>query len=317
MSRPDPSSRSVAPSTPPSSPSGSEAVSHPRAIALAVIVTVLWSSSWVLIRFGLDDADLPPVTFAGLRYGTAAIVLWLALAARVRRGGPIARPGRRDLAAYAALGLVFYGLTQGAQFVAIDRQPAATTSLLLSLTPLAVAGVGAVALGEGVTRRQLVGAATVVAGALLYLAGDLGATAVGLLAAAVALAANTTSSVAGRSVNRRHTSSPLVVTTVSMTVGAASLIAVGLAVEGVPSIGGAAIAIIAWLAVVNTALAFTLWNISLRSLTAVESSGINNLMLVQIALLAWIFLDEAPGGFGLLGIAVVSVGVFLTQTRRH
>lgn len=290
---------------------------HRRAIALAVLVTVLWSSSWVLIRFGLDDADLPPITFAGLRYGAAALVLWASLAVRARRGEALSRPTRRDLGAYAALGLVFYGVTQGAQFVAIDRQPAATTSLLLSLTPLIVAGVGVVALGESVTRRQLVGALLVVVGAASYLAGDLGATAVGLVAAAVGLAANATSSIAGRSVNRRSTSSPLVVTTVSMTVGAVSLIVVGLLVDGVPSVGGTAIAIVLWLAVVNTALAFTLWNVSLRSLSAVESAGINNLMLVQIALLAWLFLDEAPGVLGLVGIVVVSAGVFLTQTRRR
>lgn len=290
---------------------------HRRAIALAVLVTVLWSSSWVLIRFGLDDADLPPITFAGLRYGLAAIVLWGSLAVRARRGDALPRPSRRDVAAYAALGLVFYGVTQGAQFVAIDRQPAATTSLLLSLTPLIVAGVGVVALGETVTRRQIVGALLVVGGAVLYLAGDLGATTVGLVAAGIGLAANATSSIAGRSVNRRSTSSPLVVTTVSMSVGAISLIVVGLVIDGVPTLSGKAIAIVGWLAVVNTAVAFTLWNVSLRSLTAVESAGINNLMLVQIALLAWAFLDEAPGAFGLVGIVVVSAGVFLTQTRRR
>ena len=290
---------------------------HRRAIALAVLVTVLWSSSWVLIRFGLDDADLPPITFAGLRYGAAALVLWASLAVRVRQGDALPRPSGRDLGVYAALGLVFYGVTQGAQFVAIDRQPAATTSLLLSLTPLIVAGVGVVALGESVTRRQVVGAVLVVGGAALYLAGDLGATTVGLIAAGIGVAANATSSIAGRSVNRRSTSSPLVVTTVSMSVGAAALIVVGLVIDGVPTLSAEAVGIIAWLAVVNTALAFTLWNVSLRSLTAVESAGINNLMLVQIALLAWAFLDEAPGVFGFFGIVVVSAGVFLTQTRQR
>ncbi len=40
----------------------------------AILVTVLWSSSWVLIRIGLDDESLPPLTFAGLRYGLAALV---------------------------------------------------------------------------------------------------------------------------------------------------------------------------------------------------------------------------------------------------
>ena len=49
--------------------------SHARAVWAALLVTVLWSSSWVLIRIGLDDEGLPPITFAGLRYTVAALVL--------------------------------------------------------------------------------------------------------------------------------------------------------------------------------------------------------------------------------------------------
>jgi drug/metabolite transporter (DMT)-like permease len=41
--------------------------------------------------------------------------------------------------------------------------------------------------------------------------------------------------------------------------------------------------IIGWLSVINTAFAFTLWNHTLRTLTAVESSVMNNTVLVQIA----------------------------------
>jgi len=37
-----------------------------RAILQALIVTFLWSTSWVLIKIGLED--IPAVTFAGLRY---------------------------------------------------------------------------------------------------------------------------------------------------------------------------------------------------------------------------------------------------------
>jgi drug/metabolite transporter (DMT)-like permease len=36
-------------------------------------------------------------------------------------------------------------------------------------------------------------------------------------------------------------------------------------------------------------------------------------MLIQIALLAWIFLDERPGAHEIVGILLVSIGVFLTQ----
>ena len=86
--------------------------------------------------------------------------------------------------------------------------------------------------------------------------------------------------------------------------------------EGIPAVTMKGWLIILWLAVVNTALAFTLWNLSLQRLSAVESASINNTMLVQIAILAWVFLGEAPGAFGLLGIALVSVGVYIVQSTR-
>ena len=103
------------------------------------------------------------------------------------------------------------------------------------------------------------------------------------------------------------------VTAFSMSIGAVFLVVIGLGVEGMPTVSFRAWLIIGWLAVVNTALAFTLWNLSLRRLSAVESAGINNTMLIQIAILAWIFLDEAPGAAEVGGILLVSLGVFLIQ----
>ncbi|HWL42834.1 MAG TPA: DMT family transporter [Ilumatobacter sp.] len=289
---------------------------HRRAIAAALLVTLLWSSSWVLIRVGLDDDQLPPVTFAALRYMAAALVLWAVVAAR---RVPVRTPGwsARELAGLAVLGVVFYTVTQGAQFVAIAHQPAATSSLVLSLTPLVVALVGAVLLGERPTRAQLVGGCVVAAGAAVYFAGSLGATRVGIVAVTIALCANVAGSVLGRHVNRGTGRPALVVTAISMSVGALLLGAVGLAAEDLPRLSARAIVIVVWLAVVNTALAFTLWNHALRRLTAVESAGINNLMLIQIAGLAWVFLDEPLGAAGALGVVLVSVGVYLTQRRRR
>jgi drug/metabolite transporter (DMT)-like permease len=264
----------------------------------------------------MDDESLSPLTFAGLRYGCAAVVLWIwVLATPARRH--VAALGRRDVVGLALLGVGFYAVTQGAQFVAIDNQPAATTSLVLSLTPLAVVWVGARTIAERASGRQLGGSALVAAGAWIYFAGELAATTIGMVAALVGLAANTISSVAGRSVNRRAAQPPVVVTAVSMTIGAALLMIVGTGLDGLPVLTLRAGLIVAWLAVVNTALAFTLWNLSLRHLSAVESSGINNLMLIQIAVLAWIFLGEAPGLWGFVGIGVVSTGVFLTQRARR
>jgi drug/metabolite transporter (DMT)-like permease len=209
--------------------------------------------------------------------------------------------------------VLFYALTQGAQFVAIDSQPAATSSLVLSWTPLLVAALAARTITEPPATRQIVGAVLVAGGAFAYFVGDLGATWVGMTAALIGLGANASSALLGRRVNRDGTAGPIVITSVSMAVGSVILLALGLTIEGVPDVSGRAWILITWLAVVNTALAFSLWNLSLQKLSAVESAGINNTMLVQIGLLGWVFLDEPLGPPEIAGIVLVSIGVFLTQ----
>ena len=287
---------------------------RPRAIALALLVTVLWSSSWILIRWGLDDHGLRPLGFAGLRYGLAALVVTGWVVARPTLRETVARLNKREVATLGGLGIIFYSLTQGAQFVAIDSQPAATTSLVLSATPLFVSLASRRLLGEPPTGRQIVGSVLIAGGALAYFAGDLGFTAVGMAAALVALGSNATAALLGRSVNRALSLPAEVVTAVSMGIGALILLGAGLAVEGFPRLHPAGWAIVVWLAVVNTAAAFTLWNWSLRHLTATASAGINNTMLIQIALLAWLFLAERPGPIQWTGMAAVSFGVLLAQS---
>lgn len=289
--------------------------SHARAVWTALFVTMLWSSSWVLIRIGLDDEELPPLTFAGLRFTVAAMVLlgWT-VSSRSRRH-QFVKLDRSTIKMLVILGLVYFSVTQGAQFVAIDAQPAATSSLMLAPTAFFVAVLSSWSIGERVSARQLIGAVLVAGGAAVYFSGDLGATWVGMVASSAGLTANVAGALLGRHVNRQGNASPLVVTTVSMTIGAAVLLAIGLGVEGLPDLGVKSALIIGWLAFVNTAIAFTLWNTAQRRLAAVESSAINNTMLIQIAALAWVFLGERPGALGVIGIVIVSGGAFLAQTR--
>ena len=285
-----------------------------RAVLTALFVTFLWSSSWVLIRWGLDEEALEPITFAALRYGLAALVLIVWVVSRKSSRTDLFRLNRASFIQIVVLGLVFYALTQGAQFVAIDNQPAATTSLVLSWTPMLVALAGGWSIAESSSSRQLGGTLLVVAGAWFYFAGDLGATAAGMAAALIGLGANVASSLLGRHLNRQNSVPPVVLTALSMAVGAAILTMGGVAIEGIPVISARAWFIILWLAVINTAFAFTLWNKSLRRLSALESAAVNNTMLIQIAVLAWIFLDEPLGFREALGILLVTLGTLLTQT---
>ena len=284
------------------------------AILLALLVTVLWSTSWVLIKVGLRE--IPPLPFAGLRYALATLVL---VPFFLRAGGTSAlrKLPARGWAEILFLGILFYTLTQGAQFVALERLPAVTVNLLLGLTSPLVALLGIRLLSERPVPVQWAGLVLAVVGAGVYfgpLAVHRGET-IGLLVAGLGVLANAGSSLLGRAVNRRGDLSPLVVTTASMGVGAGLLLGVGLAREGLPRLGWLEWGIVVWLAVVNTALAFTLWNRTLRVLSAMESSVINTAMMVEIPVLAALFLGERPGPVEIFGFCIAAAGIVLVQLR--
>jgi drug/metabolite transporter (DMT)-like permease len=278
----------------------------------ALFVTFLWSTSWVLIKFGLKA--IPAISFAGMRYTLALLLLAPAVLANAARREELQRLNLSDWLRLSLLGVVFYSLAQGAQFLALVFLPAVTLSLILSFSPAAVALLGAVFLGERLTCRQWIGLGCFLLGAAVYFL-PVGASLrfIGLAVAVVCLLANSCASLLGSAVNRRGDIHPLLVTVVSMGVGSLLLLAGGFIVEGVPQLDLFGWGIIAWLAIVNTALAFTLWNHVLRSLTAIESTLINNTMLIQIAILAWLFLGEPISAREGIGLLLAVFGVALVQ----
>ena len=118
---------------------------HRRAVFQALFVTFLWSTSWVLIKIGL--IDIPALTFAGLRYVLAFLFL-LPLTLRSAQRTVIAKLSARQWGLLAALGILFYSIVQGAQFIGLTYLPAATVSLILNFTSLVVALMGMVWLSE-------------------------------------------------------------------------------------------------------------------------------------------------------------------------
>jgi drug/metabolite transporter (DMT)-like permease len=293
----------------------SRPLSHKAAIAQALFVTFLWSTSWVLIKLGLQD--IPPLPFAGLRYALAFLVL---LPFALRSGASRAALRSitpRELGVLAIYGLLFVAITQGAQFVGLALLPAATVSLLLNFSPVVVALFGVLFLAELPTRQQWLGIGVYLAGIIIYFApsGLAETQIVGVAVVLLAVMSNAASSVMGRHINQGSRLSALLITTVSMGVGSAALLGVGIAAQGLPALTATHWLYIVWLAVVNTAVAFPLWNNSLRSLTAVESSIINSTMLAQIAMLAFVFLGEKLDAQELLGMALVALGVLWVQLR--
>jgi drug/metabolite transporter (DMT)-like permease len=139
----------------------------------------------------------------------------------------------------------------------------------------------------------------------------------GLLIGLLAILANTAGALLGRAVNRTASISPLLVTGVSMGSGALLLLGAGLLSEPFPTLTAQDWLIIIWLAAINTALAFTLWNHTLRTLSAAQSSVINNTMLIQIAILAWFFLGEQLNIIQVAGLLLAAAGTLLVQQRRR
>lgn len=287
-----------------------------RARLVGIAVTVLWSSSWMLIRWGHTNS-VDPLAFAALRYLAASVVLGGGLLVRQRGAAKALFADVAVLRLTVVHGLTYYALTQGAQFVAIVHQPAASTSLLLCATTVVVAGLSWVVLGERVARSTVAGAGLMMVGASIYLQGRLGFTGVGTAAALVALGGNSAATLLGRAVNRQGAHSPLAVTATSMSVGAVALtVAVLVAGRPFPRLDARLLASAAWMALVNTALAFTLWSWALRHLRATEAAVINNLMLVEIGLFGWLAFGETPTALNLIGMATVLVGTLIASQLR-
>jgi len=137
----------------------------------------------------------------------------------------------------------------------------------------------------------------------------------GLLIMTLGVLANSSSSVLGRDINRSGKLNPLVVTVISMGFGSIVLLTAGIIIQGLPPISTQNIIYLIWLAVLNTAVAFIIWNYTLRTLTAMESSIINGTMLIQIALLAWIFLGEGISFKEIIGMSIAAIGALLVQLR--
>jgi drug/metabolite transporter (DMT)-like permease len=287
---------------------------HTKAVLQALLVVFLWATSWVLIKIGLQE--IPALTFAGLRY-TLAFLCMLPFVLFSRRMRSLGEFSKRRLWQLLLLGILLYSITQGAIFLALDYLPAVTTNLLWSFSSVAVTIMGIIWLAEYPTRLQWVGVFLAVFGAVIYFypAALLANQLLGIIISIIGVLANAGAAILGRNINRKRDIHPITVTTISMGIGAPVLLVAGISVQGFPAFSPRGWLIIAWLAVVNTAFAFTLWNHTLRSLSAMESSIINGTMLIWIPILAVIFLGEDVSPTEIVGLVVVAVGTLIVQLR--
>lgn len=278
----------------------------------ACFVTFPWSSSYVLIKIGLTQ--LSPLNLAALRYITAsAILVPLALI----RGGTDLLKERETLLKLVFIGFSGYTIAQGLQVLGLFYLPAVSVTFLLNLTPVLVMVLGVAFLREYPTFLQMAGLGTVLLGAYLFFNAPLHAEDItGVLITMLSGLGWATYLVSSRLLFVKERMNPLGLTAFSMGFGTSFMTVAAYSIEGMPSVSLAGWAIVIWLGVVNTALAFFLWNHALQGLEVFEISVLQNTMLAQIALLSWLFLGEQLTGMKMISMVLVFVGVLIVQFKR-
>jgi len=287
---------------------------HLKSILLALLVTFLWSTSFILIKWGL--AEIPPLTYAGLRYSLAFLCL-LPFAFTKKNAAAIKTLQPRDWLKFVLYGVLFIAFTQGTMFMGLQLLPAVTVSLWLNFTPIIVAVIAIIFLHEYPTILKWGGTLLFIIGILTYFfpISLSESQSLGLTVMTIGVLANSFSSVLGRDINRSGKFSPLVVTLISMGFGSVILLTTGIVEQGLPTISMENTLYLLWLAIANTAFAFVIWNYTLKTLTAMESSIINGTMLIQIAVLAWVFLGEDISFQEIIGMCIATIGAFLVQIK--
>jgi len=282
------------------------------ALIEGILVAVIWASSFVFVKMGL--IYMGPLTLAGLRYFLAALVLlpWL-----VRHRAEVVSLPRSLWLRLALMGLCAYTVANGAFNWGLRYLPATTVSFLMSFNPLLVLGAALLWLKEYPSRRQIIGLVIALVGSAIFFASGLKPDGVmGLLIVLVGLVAFSAFGVMGREVARERQVSTILLTGLPLAMGGACLLLIGLPLEGLPHMTVTAWGLVLWLAVVNTAVAYMLYNHALIVLTALEMNILLNLTPLVTALWAWFLLQERLTWIEGVGMLVAVVGIGLAQQMR-
>ena len=278
---------------------------------LYAILVVIWSSTWVAIKIGLED--VPPLLGAGIRFALAGAGL---LAVARLMGRPLHTHAR--LAGVLALmpfatayGLIYWG----EQYV-----PSGLAAVLFGIMPLYSATLAALFLaGEPMRPRLLAGIVVALAGLSLAFGEtlELGHSRYALAAAIACAAAPFASAIGNVAIKRDGGALDAVVLNGwAMLAGGALLLAVSALGEAWEvTWSSRAIGSIAYLAVIGSAVPFVTLTILLRELPAVTMSYITLLLPFGALAFGAALYDEAVTLPAVAGAALVAAGLAVAQWR--
>jgi drug/metabolite transporter (DMT)-like permease len=280
----------------------------------ASLVTFLWSSSYILIRIGLEEIN--PLAFAAYRYFLASLILLFPLYLQFRKR-KTSKFNLSRIGMFLVLGFTGYFIAQGFQFLGLFFLNSVTVTFILNLTPLFVLGLSVFFLNEWPSTVQLIGIILTLFGVIIFFydaLGDVGMV-TGVLVTLISGVGWAFYMIISRRYLVKDNESVITLTSMSMLFGAFMLLGATGLTGNMVNVSFNGWMIILWLSIVNTAVAFFLWNHALKTLKAVEQSILQNSMLIQIALLAFFFLQEPISEQKILGMIIVFSGVLIVQLR--
>jgi drug/metabolite transporter (DMT)-like permease len=277
--------------------------------SLYASLVLIWSSTWVAIKIGLED--LPPLLGAGIRFALAGV--GLLVIARV-----MGRPLRTDARLAAILALLPFAAAYGLIYWGEQYVPSGLAAVLFGVMPLYSAVLASIALsGEPLRARLLAGIAVALAGLSLAFGEslELGHSRWALAAAFACAAAPLAAAIGNVAIKRRGGGlDAIVLNGWAMLAGGALLLVVSAAAEAWEvSWSGEAIGSIAYLALIGSAVPFVTLTILLRELPAVTVSYITLLLPFGALAFGAALYDEQVTLPAVAGAALVASGLLVAQ----
>lgn len=274
-----------------------------------------WAANFIVVKAA--NQQIPPITFAFLRFGLAAVTLLVLLP---WREGRLGLP-RGDILPILGLGALGFGVYQALWATALQDIPAGDSALLIATTPVITALLAVVGRVDVLTRTKLLGSLVSFTGvAVIVSAGHgitLGNALIGDALTLVAALLWSIYTAFGASVLRRH--SPLRTTAWAM-VGGALVLAVPGTMQAIDvdwaSVGGDAWAGLMFSAFLPAGIANVVVFSAIRLLGPTRISAYQFLVPFMAVLMGAAFLAEPVRFDQLLGGLIIVLGVAIARVDR-
>jgi drug/metabolite transporter (DMT)-like permease len=273
---------------------------------------IFWASAFVAIRHLGDDFSAGVLSLGRLLVGAVCLAV-----VALSRGVP--RPTRREWVPIIAIGVLWFGVYNVALNQGERSVDAGTAAMLIQVSPVLIALLAAVFLGERFTVQLAVGLALAFGGvALISLSTSSGSNSdiVGVLLCLVSAVAYSISLILQKPLVRRLAA--VHVTWLACTIGAISCLPfAGSLVREARDAPASSLWWLVYLGIFPTAIAFTTYAFALKYMSA-SSLGVTTYLVPPITIvMGVIFLSEAPPTMAYAGgvLALVGVGVARRKPR--